>query len=565
MLLNVHVKNLALIEEVEVYFKEGLNILSGETGVGKSIIIGSINLALGSKIPKDIIRKGADYGLVELVFDFALDSDKNLCHEIVSEKINELDIPFDEGQVIISRKIMDGKSIIKVNGQTVSATMLRSITSLMLDVHGQHDHESLLNKSKHMDILDEYASDEIDELKRQVSDLCKEYKKCYQRLEELDIDEDEKEKEIAFLKFQINEIEEAGLKVGEDEKLEEEFKKMNSSKKIIESLNTVYEAIGEESSFGDNIGRATREMSSISSFDERLESFYSSLTDIESICSDLSREVSDYIEEMTFDEERISYVSERLNIINKLKLKYGNTIKEILDIKYKDLVSKYELIINSKKEIEKVKSELEDITNKLNSVCDKLTKVRKKAALLLEKSIVEALSELNFEEVKFKVDFKKSENFNSKGNDVVEFYISTNHGEEIKPLSDVASGGELSRIMLALKTIMAGKDGIGTLIFDEIDTGISGRTAQKVSEKLKVISKSQQVIAITHLPQIASMADNHYLIEKLVKNDVTVTQIKELAYDESVEELARLLGGSKITDAVLSNAREMKELAKQAK
>lgn len=558
MLLNVHVKNLALIEESEVYFKEGLNILSGETGAGKSIIIGSINIALGSKVPKSIVREGAEYGLVELVFETK--------SKDVLNKLKELDIPFEDEQIIISRKIMNGRSIVKVNGETISVTMLREITSLLIDIYGQHDHESLLSKSKHMVILDEFGIEKILKVKGSVSQLYKNYKECIEKLETFNIDEDERAKELSFLEFQISEIEEAGIREGEDEELEEEYKKMSHSKKIVESLNLVYSIISSnnENSMADALNHGMKEIVNILDYDSKLSSFYNSLMDIDSICSDLSREISLYMDELTFDDERIIYVANRLNLINSLKLKYGNSISKI-NAKLNELKDKYAILKNSDEELRKLKLEIAKVEQELDDNCEKLTQIRKKEAKSFEKKIIEALMDLNFLEVNFKVSFEKSNNYTMKGNDIIEFLISTNSGEKLKPLSSVASGGELSRIMLALKTIMAGKDEIDTLIFDEIDTGISGRTAQKVSEKMKIISKNHQVIAITHLPQIAAMADSHYLIEKNVKNGKTVTQIKELSYDESVDELSRILGGTKITDAVKNNAREMKKLAEQTK
>ncbi len=558
MLLNVHVKNLALIEEAEVYFKEGLNILSGETGAGKSIIIGSINIALGSKLPKDIVREGADYGLVELVFETE--------SKEVEKKLYDMDIPFDEGQIIISRKIVNGRSTIKVNGQTVSATMLREITSLLIDIYGQHDHESLMSKNKHMDILDEYGAATIMPQRQKVAELYKQYKDCKSRLDEFDMDEEERNKELSFLEFQISEIEDANLKKGEDEELEEEYRKMSHNEKIVEALNTTYRAVGgsDEGSFSESVGYAIKELSMVMEYDDKMKAFYDSLMDIDSICNDLSRAVASYIDEMTFDEERIRYVSDRLDLINKLKMKYGITI-ELITEKLTSLKERYSKLKNAEEELAQIKEELKTIEEKLTKQCKKLTDIRMNEAKSLEKNITDALMDLNFLEVNFKVDFDKADNFTSKGMDVIQFYISTNSGEKLKPLSEVASGGELSRIMLALKTIMAGNDGIDTLIFDEIDTGISGRTAQKVSEKMKFISKNHQVMAITHLPQIAAMADNHYLIEKSVKNGKTITQINELSYEESVMELARILGGTMITDAVVNNAREMKKLAEQTK
>lgn len=554
MLINVHVKNLALIDESEVYFKEGLNILTGETGAGKSIIIGSINLALGSKLSKDMVREGADYGLVELVFE--TDSNK------VIDKLKDMEIPFEDNQIIISRKIVSGRSIIKVNGETVSATALRELAELLIDIYGQHDNQELMKKSKHLGILDRYGHDKIAGFLEAVQKDYKEYKDLRSKLKDFDMDEEERNKEISFLEFQIKEIEEANVRVGEDEELEEEYKKMTHSQKIVEALSSVYIAMGgEDSSFYEGLSHGIREISQVTDYDEKLKSFYDTLMDIDSICSDLSREVSSYMDEMSFDEERVNYVTQRLDVINKIKFKYGNNTEgvEAVNKTYKKLSERYELLINADTKLKELKTTITKAEEVLKKDSDELTKIRKNVAQSFEKELISQLKDLNFMDVNFKVQMEKTDSFSSVGNDDVEFYISTNPGEKIKPLADTASGGELSRIMLGLKAVMAGQDDIDTLIFDEIDTGISGKTAGRVAEKMKLISRHHQVMAITHLPQIAAMADNHFLIEKSVKNGKTVTDIEALSYEDSVNELARMLGGVEITDIVRKNAREMKE------
>lgn len=558
MLINVHVKNLALIDETEIYFNEGLNILTGETGAGKSIIIGSINLALGGKMPKDIVREGADYGLVELVFESE--------SEEVQKKMKDLDISYDEGQIIISRKIINGRSTIKVNGETVSAALLKELSSLLIDIYGQHDNQYLINKSKHLGLLDDFGTDSLKEQKKKVEELYKLYKELNEKLADFDMDEEERNKEISFLEFQINDIEDAGLRSGEDDELEEEYKKISHSKKIAESLGAVYGTVGDSDGiFAQSIGHSIRELSQIVEFDCTIKGFYDILMDVESICRDLSRDISEYMEEMSFDEERVQYVEKRLDIINRLKLKYdgknGNGSIDDVENNLNKLKERFEILKNADTRLAAIKEELKCVEEKLREESSKLTAARKKVAGIFEKKLTEELKDLNFTEVTFKVNFEEASHFTAKGVDVAEFYISTNAGEKIKPLSDVASGGELSRIMLALKTIMAGREDTETLIFDEIDTGISGRTAQKVSEKMKIISKNHQVMAITHLPQIAAMADTHFLIEKSVKKGKTVTDIIKLNEDKSVMELARMLGGKEITDIAIENAREMKKMA----
>ncbi len=556
MLTNVHVKNLALIDETEIYFKEGLNILTGETGAGKSIIIGSINLALGGKAPKDIVREGTDYGLVELVFE----SESN----DVMKKLQEADISCEDGQIIISRKIVNGRSTIRVNGETVSAAFLKELSPLIIDIYGQHDNQYLINKSKHLGLLDDFGGESIKSKMAKVDELYKMYKELSDSLKDFDMDEEERNKEISFLEFQINDIEEAALRSGEDDELEEEYKKITHSKKIAEALGGVYSAIGD-GIFAQSIERSIRELSQIVEFDCTIKGFYDILMDMEAMCRDLSRDIWEYMEEMSFDEERVHYVEERLDTINRLKLKYdgknGNGSIDDVETNLDKLRERLEMLRNADTRLAAIKEELGRAETSLRAESIKLTAARKKAAGVFEKKLTEELKDLNFNEVSFKVDFEEASHFTSKGIDVAEFYISTNAGEKLKPLSDVASGGELSRIMLGLKTIMAGKEDTETLIFDEIDTGISGRTAQRVSEKLKLISKNHQVMAITHLPQIAAMADSHFLIEKSVKAGKTVTDISELDNEKAVMQLARMLGGKEITDIAVENAREMKKMA----
>lgn len=553
MLLNVHVKNLALIEDVDVCFREGLNILTGETGAGKSIIIGSIGIALGAKAGKDLIRQGAESALVELVF--SVDS------KDTEDKLRELDVEPEDGQIIITRKLTNGKSLIKVNGETMTATALRDIASLLIDVHGQHDYETLVHTDKHMDILDAYAGDDVTSMKAEVATDYKSYKDALNELEEFSKDEEQRMRDLSFYEYEASEISAANLRTGEDEELEEEFKKMTHGRKIAESLGAVYEGLcGQEGGISATLSYALREMSSVSGLDKKLEDFYESLNTMDSICSDLSKELSDYIEQLDFDEERVAYVSDRLDTINKLKLKHGRTIEDIL-AKLNELNEKIDNLTN----YEESRRALEDKVKKLESqLADKsntLSSRRKDAAKKLELNIVEALMDLNFLEVKFQIAFTPLQKYTAKGTDAIEFMISTNPGEPLKPLAKIASGGELSRIMLGIKAILAKKDAVDTLIFDEIDTGISGKTAGMVADKMSYISSDHQVICITHLPQIASHADAHYVIEKNVNNGNTTTDIRLLTNEESIEELARMLGGTVVTEAALDNARELKKLA----
>lgn len=552
MLLNVHVKDLALIEDVDICFGDGLNVLTGETGAGKSIIIGSIGVALGAKAGKDLIRQGAEYALVELVFQ--VESEETL------GKLKSLEIEIDDGQIIISRKISNGKSLIKINGQTITASALKEISSLLIDVHGQRDYESLVHTQKHLDILDAFAGEDILKLKEDTASFYKEYKAIDNKLQEFSKDEEQRAKDLAFYEFQYKEISDADLILGEDEELEEEFKKMTYGQKIAEAMGSAYDAMAADEGAATRISVALKELGQVSSLDSKLADIYDSLSSIDALCYDVSKEMSGYMDKLDFDEERVNYVSKRLDIINKLKLKYGKNIKDILGKKnwLEEQINNLSNYDEARKNLEK---ELALALDKLEKVSIELSAERKKAALALEKDITKALIDLNFLEVQFKADFNRGKEYTAKGVDVMEFMISTNPGEEIKPLARIASGGELSRIMLGLKAVLAKKDAVDTLIFDEIDTGISGKTAGMVANKMSAISREHQVICITHLPQIASHGDNHYLIEKQVKDNHTITDIRKLNKDETVNELARMLGGTVITDAALDNARELRKLA----
>lgn len=554
MLLNVSVKNLALIKESDIYFKDGMNILSGETGAGKSIIIGSINIALGGKVNKEIVRSGEDHAMVELVF--------KVDRESTRKKLEDAGVNLEDGEVIVTRKIVNGRSITKVNGETFPVSALRDITALLIDIHGQHDHQSLLKVDKHIGILDEFAAADISDVKNDVLKAYNAYVDAKNELEMFDMDEEQRIRECEFYNFEINEITDADLTIGEDNDIEESFKKVANMKKILESVSVVHNVMNGDT--GENVldmlGRAVSEMASVSDYDDSLKDIYNQLVSIEDLCSSVSRDVSEYADSSEFDEERAKELEERLDLINHLKLKYGNTIEKILE--YRDeKQQKLELLENYDIKKKQAQQKLDETEKILDKKCEKLSSLRKKYAVDFEKRVVETLEDLNFLQVKFKVDFKKSGTYSANGNDKAEFMISTNPGEPLMPLAKIASGGELSRIMLGIKTIMAGQDDIDTLIFDEIDTGISGRTAQKVAEQMKLLSKKHQIICITHLPQIAAMADNHLKIEKISEGNETSTKIYPLDEEKSVEELARMLGGAEITETVMQNAREMKKLA----
>lgn len=552
MLLELHVKNLALIEKADVEFGEGLNILTGETGAGKSIIIGSVTMALGGKASRESIRHGADYAYVELVF--------SVSGEDKAKALKELEVePAEDGTVIVSRKIMASRSVSRINDETVTTARLRQITGLLLDIHGQHEHQSLLYKSKHLEILDAYVKASTQPVKQKIAKEYQSYRALIKRLEEFDMDSESRIREADFLRFEIQEIEEAGLKEGEEEELTSVYRRFSHSQKIAASLGDAYNAVE-----GEWLSRALREVEHVVEFDHALDGIRDQLYDADSILEDAKREISSYMGSMEFDEETFRQTEERLDLIHNLQAKYGATISKI-NQKLEEKRKRLDELEDYDYHREQTKKELEQCRNHLEGFCAQLSGIRKKASRDLIKKIRDGLVDLNFLDVEFDMEFKRLEHFGASGWDEVQFIISTNPGQPMRPLKDVASGGELSRIMLAIKTVLADSDDIPTLIFDEIDTGISGRTAQKVSEKLSYIAGSHQVICITHLPQIAAMADAHFEISKSAINGSTLTTIRLLDRQASVEELARLLGGAEITDTVRKNAAEMKDLADRTK
>ena len=559
MLQSLHVKNLALMEETEVEFGSGLNILTGETGAGKSLLIGSVNLALGAKFEKDMLRKGADSALVELVF--YTDDEK------VKQKLEEMDIEADEGGcVIISRKMQVGKSICKINGETVTAKQVRELAETLIDIHGQHEHQSLLKKKKHMEILDTYCGEEFEAAAKEVEKAYKICRELERQIEDESMDEAEKAKEQALAEFELQEIEEAKLTIGEDEELEARYRLMVNGKKIAESLAESCQYTGNDSpeGAGGSLSRALRALRSVSMYDERLAQLEEQLSEVDSLLADYNRDAAEYLRDSEFDEEDFRKVEERLNTLNHLKGKYGNTIEAVLSYgesrqQLLDKLADYDAYMKG------LADELAAKRKKLEAACEGLSRLRKKNALLLETQLKDALVHLNFLTVLFEISVESGRQITANGWDDVEFLISTNPGEAVKPLSQVASGGELSRIMLAIKTVLAGRDHIDTLIFDEIDTGISGKTAWRVSEQLDTAARVHQVICITHLPQIAAMADCHFVIEKSSTDGNTITDIRRLNEQESLGELARLLGSDTLTAAALSNAGQMREQALEHK
>ena len=556
MLIHLHVKNLALIEEAEVSFGPGLNILTGETGAGKSILLGSMQLILGSKISRNMIRDTDTYALVELLFE--VENEKAL------KDLRAMDIEPEEGQVLLSRKITGGRSVSKINGETCTVSQMKAAAACLLDIHGQHEHQSLLYRDKQLEILDSFSQDTIRPLAEKTAEAYHALRDSRKALEELNMNQEDRAREMAFLEYEIQEIEQAALTPGEDEELEKKYRKLSNSRRMMETLQQVALLTGYEQGASGETGEAVRELSKILQYDEELQDTCDLLMQADSLLSDFGRELSSYMDDLVFDEETWYQTEKRLDLVNSLKSRFGQSIPEILA--YRDRqAEKYDLLKDLEKHLAQAERKVAEAEKAYCAAAKALSEERKKAAGELEKQVIRSLTDLNFLDVRFAIRFdEKKESAN--GTDDVEYEISTNPGESIRPLGEIVSGGELSRIMLALKTILADRDQIGTLIFDEIDTGISGRTAQKVSEKMAAIAEHRQVICITHLPQIAAMADQHFEIEKHGDEvNGTETQIHLLNEEDSVRELARLLGGAAITPAVLQNAREMRMLAREKK
>ncbi len=547
MLYHLHVKDLALIDSAEVEFGPGLNILTGETGAGKSILIGSINLCLGSKANKDMIRNGKDYGFVEIVFGDLSD------HQL--ELMRELDVEPYDGQIIIKRKISNTRSEIKINDESVTLAKLRKVAELLIDIHGQHEHQSLLRDGYHLKVLDDFQIRETGELRNSISVKYHEYTALKDKLAGFNMDEGQRQREVDFLKFEIEDIEKAELKEGEEEELAARYKKYQNVQKIYGSVQKT-RSIMEEF----DLSLAIREMQDALNYDDSLQNISDSLYDLQSISEDTIRELDHYLDKNDFDEEDFNEVTERLDYIRGVMMKYGGTVEktEAALIEKQERLSE---LMDYDEARDKCAKALKKTENELLRLCEELTAQRKKGAKILADRIRGEMVEMGFLDVKFELAFDRLKEPGANGIDEVHFVVSLNPGEPMRPLSEVASGGELSRIMLSIKTVLADSDEIPTLIFDEIDTGISGRTAERVSEKLKKIAASHQVILITHLPQIAAKSDIHFCIEKIAEEGHTHTNIRKLDQDESVMELARLLAGGSVTEAVLANARELKNLA----
>ena len=558
MLLNMHIKNIALIEEIDIAFDDKLNILTGETGAGKSIIIGALGICLGGRFSKELLRDDSRDGLVELSFSVESDS--------IREALLQLDVePDAEDQLLISRRLSaNGRTINRVNDNTVTVNRLREIASILIDLHAQHEQQTLLQPAKHLELLDRFGGEEIAKQKDTV-------KHCYDRYQQLlkkqseSMDESQRNKQMDFLQYQIQEITKAHLVAGEEEQLESQYKKAKNAQEIMTLSNQIHDYTGAGANSAiTQLSYALSQMKRLVELDDELSNLQQELLDAETILSDFNVELSNYMQDMDFDAQTFFEMEKRLDEIHGLEAKYGPTIEEILAAK-EAFEQEYEMLLDYEQSHKKLEEDLKEAEKKLEHACGKLTTLRVKESKTLCEKVRASLSDMNFQMVAFEMRFTKTESYHANGRDEAVFYLSTNIGQPLRPLQEIASGGELSRVMLAMKACLANQDDTPTLVFDEIDVGISGRTAQKVAEKMSILGRHHQVICITHLPQIAAMADTHFMIEKTVSNRQTITNIRKLSKEEEIEELARLIGGAQITETTMQTVEEMKGLAQQAK
>ena len=554
MLEHLHIKNVALIKESEISFGEGLNILTGETGAGKSMVIDSLQFALGGRAGKDFLRHGEKMASVEALF--AVQS------SALQEKLEENGIePEEDGSVLITRTLSEtGKSVCRVNGSTVTVSMLKEIAEDLIDIYGQHEHQSLLNPSKHIRLLDRFCGAGF-------GDAMEEYKASFSALKEIDKqldalmgNESQREQRMDILSFQKDEMEAAAIKAGEEEDLLEQKKRLGSMEKLIrltgESIALLYDGNDRMPSACDQLGDALSKLQEAAEYDHTLTPFADALADAYAAVEDTARELKREADKQENDPEALEQIEERLQIIYKLKRKYGGTVEAVLAF-YDKVVEELDFLANSNEKVAELMAIREKEQKKLTAYAETLTARRKDTAEQVAEQIETALRDMEMKDARFHIQIDEKSDWTADGKDKVEFLISANAGESLKPLAKIASGGEMSRVMLALKTVLVDADDIGTFIFDEIDTGVSGRTARKVGEKMRFLGGRRQILCITHLPQIAAMADSHFLIEKESDGEETTTKVTPLTEEGSVGEVARLMGGSDVTETTLAAAREL--------
>ncbi len=554
----LQVNNVALIESAELTFNKGLNILSGETGAGKSMLIGSVNFLLGNRTGKDFVRHGAEQASVEGMF--------SINNPVITQTLDSLGIPLEsDNMLLISRSVTQGgKTSCKLNGKPVSLAILKEISPMLVDLHGQHEHQSLLNPNRHIELLDKFCGDSLEPLKLQLHEEIKRYKEISKEIYQLKGNT----KDPAHMQYQIREIEEASLKEDEEEILLKRSNVLHSFERLMRNALDALELLSgtdsQEPSAIDKISKAELLLADVNRLDPSMGQLTESLNGVSVQLSEIIRDLRGYTGELEHDPGELEKIQSRLDLIYNLKRKYNMSVKEILDYHQK-LTEESERLQQSKHIIAELNKERKQCIENISNSCDQISNERKKAVLIIKERIEQVLADLGMNNAQFDIVLERKKEFTPNGYDRVEFLISANPGEPLKPLAKIASGGEMSRIMLALKSVLAKVDNIETFVFDEIDAGVSGRTAHKVAEKLVEISRNYQILCITHLPQIAAMGDSHFLIEKKTADNITSTEVYELSQDKIVREIARLLGGASITDATLNAALELKQSASDLK
>ena len=552
MISHLHIKDLGIIEEIYVELTEGLNVLTGETGAGKSLIINALCMILGNKISKSVIRKGASKASVEALFYINDDYIKN--------KLAKFDIDATD-ELVISRELADNsRSLIKINGKIASITELKEIAGMLIDLHGQYDSQSLLNVKKHIELLDDIALKDNKKLVQNYYELYEKREKLKRKCLSFGIDVSEREKRLEFLKFQIDEIEKANLQINEDVMLDEKRKSMLNSEKIIKTLSAVNMALSEDDTNVCNmLQNVIRNLEGIAEYDKSYSDYVEKISETYYNLEEISRDLSSGADKVELNLEELNVVEERLDSIIKLKRKYGNTIEEVLK-NYEKMCVEYKELVDSEELIEKLQNEIKDIEDKMYGYAKELSEIRLLKSKNIEQMIMKILSDLEMPNTNFKVsiEFDEHRTFTKTGLDKVEFLFSSNYGEELKPLSAIASGGETSRIMLAIKSTLASADKVPTMVFDEIDTGLSGKAGFAVADKLSGLAHDKQIICITHLPSIAAKGNNNLFVSKGINDDRTVTNVKKLDEDEVIKEIARITSGGNITDTAIAHARELR-------
>lgn len=558
MLIQLNIKNFALIEEIKVEFDDGFNILSGETGAGKSILIDAIDYVLGGKFSKSLIRTGEEKTFVEAIF--------SIDNEFVKKELDELDIEYDDIIIISREYTISGKSIIKVNGRSLIISQLKKIREKILDIHGQHQNQTLLDRGSHIIYLDNFIGEKIKEPLKKFNELRERLNEIKAKILKINGNED-REKLIDYTKFQIDDIKKGNLRVGEEEELKEEFNYLSNAEKINNSLKLSCELLNyrdDGNSVLESLSKVISELSSVEKNSQVIGEKKAVIEEAYYNIEEVSRELRDIAEDTVYDENKLEKINERIYEINGYKKKYGNTIEEIIEY-FNKLKENYNELVNAAEILKELEEEEKHVLNEMKTVGDTIHKIREKFSEILKESLLKELAYVGLEKSTMEIQVKLCENYNERGFDEVSFLISTNTGEPVKPLEKVLSGGELSRIMLAFKCVFADKDGISTLIFDEIDTGVSGAVAQRIGEKMYQVSLNHQVLCITHLPQIAILSDHHYFVSKSIKDNKTFTNIKILNKNEKINQVATMLGGNEVTKATYENVKEMLKLSENKK